>query len=69
MLSRLVSWLSSFPGPDHEPEPERPRLDPLAMQVSREQRRIARRLARHTGRTPQELLDYHTADGLLARRR
>lgn len=63
MLSRLVSWLRSLGSPPPRPVEARP--DPLAMDIARRQRRVARRLAAYTDRTPEELLDYRRADGIL----
>lgn len=62
MLSRILRWIRGD-------EPPAARPDPTALEVMREQRRIAERLAPHTGRTPQELLDYNRADGILAKKR
>jgi hypothetical protein len=63
MLSRLVSWLRSIGS--EPPPPPSATIDPLAMDVARRQRRVARRLAAYTDRTPEELLDYRRADGIL----
>lgn len=47
----------------------RPRLHPERVAISTRQDAIARRLAMHLGTTPDQLLDYHRADGILRRRR
>lgn len=62
MLSKLLGRLLGRP----DPQRSQPAIDPLALQVAREQRAIARRLSRITGRTPEELLDYERADRILA---
>lgn len=62
MLSRLIRRLLGRP----DPARSRPPIDPLAMQVAREQRHLAKRLSRITGKTPEELLDYERADRILA---
>jgi hypothetical protein len=41
----------------------------MAMDIARRQRRVARRLAAFTDRTPEELLDYRRADSILGGRR
>lgn len=66
MLSSLVAWLRRRIDP---PKASPPAVDPLALEVSREQRNLAKRLSRLTGRTPEELLDYRRADRILGGRR
>ena len=63
MLSRLTGWLRSLGTPPSPPPVVT--VDPLAMDVARRQRRVARRLAAYTDRTPEELLDDRRADGIL----
>lgn len=61
MLSKLLAWLRGE-------QPPKPRVDELALQVTRRQRAVAERLSAVTGRSPAELMDYRRADKLLHRR-
>ena len=72
MLSRLLRWL----GGRHDSELEPPTIDPLALEVAHRQKATAHKLAKVMravdaveDRTPEELLDYRRADGILARGR
>lgn len=63
MLRSVLNWLT---GRSRRPEPVR--VDALALQITRRQRRLARRLAPYTDRTPEQLLDYKRADGIVGKR-
>ena len=63
MLARFLGWIF---GRDRR---KAPRVDPVALDVERRQREVARRLAPIVGKTPEELLDYHRADRILGRQR
>lgn len=69
MLSRLTTWLRGLGTPPPAPSDDVRHIDLMAMDVARRQRRVARRLAAFTDRTPEELLDYRRADGVLGGRR
>lgn len=68
MLTRILRWLIGPPAPDNRAREHRG-VDLVALDVTRRQRRVARKLAAVTGKTPEELLDYHRADRILGGRR
>lgn len=58
MLARFIGWLF---GRDRR---EEPRIDPMALDIDRRQRAVARRLAPIVGKAPEELYDYRRADAI-----
>jgi hypothetical protein len=61
VLTRFWQWLTGSPPPE-KPDPT---VDLLAVDVTRRQRKVADRLSRVTGKSPEELMDYRRADGIL----